>query len=322
MSEFFVGVDLGGTKVACGIGSIAQGIVAEKTIPTNSADGAERVLERTGEVVRELAKQVGAQPSALAMGVPGLADLREGITRFLPNLPEKWRDVPVRALLSPLVGCPVYLVNDVRSATLAELTFGHGRTVRTMAFFAIGTGIGGGIAVDGALRLGPLGAAGELGHQTIVPDGPLCGCGNRGCLEAVASGSAITAEGVRLLKTGQAPRLHELVGGDVARITPREMAQAAQAGDEAAHWALTRAGQYIGIAVSNVIVTLHPELIVLGGGVAEVGDIIFDAVRATVRERVHMMPTENIRILPSQLGTQAGLLGAMALAEKGGLVPE
>lgn len=322
MAAIYAGIDLGGTKVACALGSIEQGIVVERTIPTRSEEGPEAVVERVAQAVEALADEAGTSPAALAMGVPGLADLQIGATKFLPNLPGKWRDVPVRDLLSPKLGCPVYLINDVRSATLAELTFGHGRTARTMALFAIGTGIGGGVVVDGELRLGPLGAAGELGHQTIVPDGPLCGCGNRGCLEALASGSAITAEGVRLLRSGQSARLHELVGGDASRVTPREIAAAAEAGDEACRWALGRAAEYLGIAAANVIVTIHPELIVLGGGVAEIGDILFDLVRDAVRKRVHMIPVDDIRIEPSQLGEKAGVLGTIALAEKGGLIAQ
>lgn len=322
MAQVYTGVDLGGTKIACALGNIDKGVIAEKTIPTDSQAGPERVLQRVAAAVDGLATESGRTPSALAMGVPGLADLRNGVTKFLPNLPGKWRDVPVRRFLSPKVGCPVYLINDVRSATLAELTFGHGRAARTMAFFAIGTGIGGGVVVDGELRLGPLGAAGELGHQTIVPDGPLCGCGNRGCLEALASGSAIAAEGVRLLRSGQSAKLHEIVEGDASRVTPREIAAAAAAGDEACRWALAQAAEYIGIAVSNVIVTLHPELVVLGGGVAEIGPLLFALVRDAVRRRVHMMPVDDIRIEPSQLGEKAGVLGTIALAEKGGLVEE
>ena len=320
--DIYAGIDLGGTKVACALGDLERGVAVEETIPTDSQEGHESVLERTADVVRALAAEAGAQPSAAGMGVPGLVDLQNGITKFLPNLPGKWRNVPVRGILAPKLGCPVYLINDVRCATLAELTFGLGRDANTMAFFAIGTGIGGGIVVDGRLHLGPLGAAGELGHHTIMPDGPLCGCGNRGCLEALASGSAITGEGVRLLKSGQCPKLHEIVGGDASRVTPRELAAAAAAGDEAAAVAIRRAAQYIGIAVSNVIVTIHPDLIVLGGGVAEIGDILTDTIRETVRQRVHMIPVDDIRIERSQLGERAGVLGAIALAAAGGLTAE
>jgi len=230
--------------------------------------------------------------------------------------------VPVRAVLAPKIGCPVYLLNDVRLATLGELTFGHGRSARTMAFFALGTGIGGGVAVDGKLRLGPLGAAGELGHQTILPEGPRCGCGSRGCLETLASGPAITAEGVRLMLSGLAPKLHELVRGEASAVTPREMAAAAEAGDTRVREAIVRAAGYLGIGVANVVTILHPDLVVLGGGVAAIGPLLFGTVRQTVRERVGMFPTDDIEIKPSLLGERAGALGGIALAMKGGLLPD
>jgi glucokinase len=249
-------------------------------------------------------------------------DIRNGVAKFFPNLPTKWRDVPVREILSPALGYPVYLLNDVRTTALGELTFGHGRTAQTMVFFALGTGIGGGIAIDRKLRLGPLGAAGELGHQIILPDGPRCGCGNRGCLETLASGPALAAEGVRLMQTGLAPRLHELTGGDASRVTTKEMAEAARAGDANVREAIIRAAQYLGIGVVNVVVALHPDLIVLGGGVAQIGDLLFDTVRQTLRERVGMFPTEDIQIKPSQLGDNAATLGGIALAMKGGLLAE
>jgi glucokinase len=189
-----------------------------------------------------------------------------------------------------------------------------------MVFFALGTGIGGGVAVDGKLRLGPLGAAGELGHQTILPDGPRCGCGSHGCLEALASGPALAAEGVRLMLSGQAPKLHELVHGEASAVTPKEMAAAAEGGDLAIQEAIVRAAGYLGIAVANVVTILHPDLVVLGGGVAAIGPLLFDTVRRTVRERVRMFPTDDVEIKPSLLGEQAGALGGIALAMRGGLL--
>jgi glucokinase len=252
------------------------------------------------------------------MGVPGLVDIKQGITRFLPNLPTQWKDIPVAEMLAARTSCPVFLLNDVRTATLGELTFGHGRSldVQTMAFFAIGTGIGGGVAVDGKLRLGPVGAAGELGHQTILPDGPLCGCGNRGCLETLASGPALTAEGVRLLKSGLAPRLFDLVDGDAGRLTTREMAMAAEQGEQAVQQAIQRASGYLAIGIANVVTALHPELIVVGGGVAAMGNVLFEPLRNAVRKRVRMLPIDTVRIEPSKLGEKTGVLGAVALASK------
>jgi glucokinase len=317
MTGVYASIDLGGTKIACMFATAAGQVVAERTVPTLSHEGPPAVLGRIAGLVNDLAAETGVQPVGAGMGVPGLADLAAGATRFLPNLPTQWRGVPVRDVLAPQIGCPVYLLNDVRMATLGELTYGLGRRANvTMAFFALGTGIGGGVVVEGRLRLGPLGAAGELGHQTIVPDGPLCGCGNRGCLETLASGPAITAQGVWLLQSGRAPELHRLVGGNASAITPREMAAAA--GDDAVREALVRAAEYIGIGVANVVTVLHPDLVVLGGGVAEIGPLLFDTVRATVRRRVGMFPTDDLRIEKSLLGDKAGALGGIALAVKRG----
>ncbi len=226
------------------------------------------------------------------------------------------------AILEKQLGYPVFLLNDVRTATLGELTYGHGRQAENMVFYTIGTGIGGGVVIDGKLRLGPLGAAGELGHHIVQADGPRCGCGNRGCLETLASASAIAAEGIRLLLIGQAPQLYDLVGGDPGQVTTKTMAEAAQLGDERIAEAITRAAEYLGIGVVNVVVTLHPDLVVLAGGAAGIGPLLFDTVRKTVRQRIGMFPADGVRIEPSLLGDKAGMLGAIALAVKGGLVPK
>ena len=322
MAELYAGIDLGGTTLVGAIAGTDGRIVAERSMPTESHRGPQAVLDTAADLVNALADSVGARVAAVGMGVPGLVDLRAGVTKFLPNLPTQWRDVAVREILSPRLGCEVYLLNDVRTATLGELTFGHGKQADTMLFFALGTGIGGGVVVNRVLRLGPLGAAGELGHQTILPDGPRCGCGNRGCLEALASAPAIAAEGVRLLLSGQAPKLQEIVDGDAGRVTTKEMAQAATQGDQRVAEAITRAAEYLGIGVANAITILHPDLVVLGGGAAAMGELLFDPVRKTVARRVNMFPVDTIRIEPSMLGDRAGVLGAVALAMKGGLISQ
>lgn len=320
MSEVYASVDLGGTNIVCAFATAEGEVICEDKTPTRSHEGPDAVLSRIAALVQKLAEQSCRQPAALGLGIPGLADLASGVTRFLPNLPTEWRSVPVREKLEPSVGCPVYLLNDVRMATLGELTFGHGRTVDTMVFFALGTGVGGGVVIEGRLRLGPMGAAGELGHQTIVPDGPLCGCGNRGCLETLASGPAIAAQGVWLMQCGRAPKLYEIVGGDAARVTPREMAEAARGGDAAVQAAILRAGEYIGIGVANMWVSLQPDLAVLGGGVAEMGALLFDSVRETVRRRVGQLTVSEVRVEPSLLGDKAGMWGGIALAMRRGVI--
>lgn len=311
MTELFAGIDLGGTTIAAAIADRHGKVIAETETVTNSHEGPLAVIDRIGDLVGYLAE--GAKLQAVGMGVPGLVDVTRGVTRFLPNLPTQWRDVPVADLLGKTLGCPVSLLNDVRTATLGELTFGHGRTnpSLTMAFFSIGTGVGGGVVVDGKLRLGPLGAAGELGHQTILPDGPRCGCGNRGCLETLASGPAIEAEGLRLMRMGMAPKLFDLVSGNPALVTPREMLAS---GDDSTREAIQRAAESVGIAVANVVAILHPDLVVIGGGVAELGEALLSPVREVVHQRVGMFPTDGVRIEKSQLGDRAGILGAIALA--------
>lgn len=318
MSRLFAGVDLGGTTIKAAVADTRGDVLLTRSMPTESHRGPEDVVDRIGSLIRELVKDSKSDLATLAglgMGVPGLVDVAAGVTKFLPNLPTQWRDVSVAAMLHDQLACPVRLLNDVRSATLGELRFGHGRSEPrlTMAFFSIGTGVGGGIALRGDLWLGPIGSAGEFGHQTIIPDGPRCGCGNRGCLEAIASGTAIAAAGVRLMRSGLAPALHARVDGNGDRVNPREMAAVADQ-DPLIREALVDAGKAIGIAAANVATILHPDLIVLGGGVAEVGPLLTDTVRKVIRERVRMFPTDDLRVERSLLGDQAGLRGAVALA--------
>ena len=319
-NEIYASIDLGGTKIAGMLATADGRVVAEKTMPTLSQDGPHVVLGRMAGVILDLADEVGHRPTAVGLGVQGMIDMTNGVTRFLPNLPTQWIDVPVRAALEPQIECPVYLLNDARMATLGELVFGHGRTANTMVYFTLGTGIGGGVVVDGKLRLGPLGAAGELGHQTILPDGPLCGCGNRGCLETLATGPVLTSRGVWLLHSGRAPRLHEIVEGDPARVNPREMGRAAAAGDESVRDEILTAAGYLGIGVANLVTALHPDLVVFSGGMSDLGPLLFDTVRATVRRRVRMFPADDVRIERSLLAEKAGMWGGIALAMRRGRV--
>jgi len=321
MNTLYASIDLGGTNISAALAGGDGRILAEAKQPTQSHEGPLAVLERIAGMINALAAKSGARPAALGMGVPGLVDLANGVTKFLPNLPTHWRDVPVRATLEPKIGCPVFLLNDARAATLGELEFGRGRDSRTMILFTLGTGIGGGVVVDRQLRLGPLGAAGELGHQTILPDGPPCGCGSRGCLETLISGPAISAEGVRLLLNGNAPKLHEICEGNIAKVSPATMGAAARAGDANVATALQRAAEWLGIGTANLVTALHPDLIVLAGGVAELGDLLINPMRETIQRRVRMIPTHDLRIERSVLGDKAGLMGGIALAHRGGLKP-
>ena len=323
MTDVLAGVDLGGTSIKLAIADCDGRLLEHETIPTESHQGPAAVLDRLAAFVDQLlrretlANQCGGPPEILGLGIglPGLVDRESGQTKFLPNMPTKWRDVSVGQHLESRLQTPVRILNDVRMAALGELTYGHGMSQAnpTMAFFSIGTGVGGAIVIDGNLRLGPLGSAGELGHQTLDPNGPRCGCGNRGCLEALASGPAITSSGIRLMNSGLAPHLHGASGGDAGNVTPSLMASVAGQ-DAAIQEALEQAYSWIGIAAANVVTMLHPDYVVLGGGVAELGEPLVRHVEKTIHDRVGMFPTDAIRVLPSALGERAGVMGAIALA--------
>lgn len=318
-APLYATVDLGGTNISAALGDASGKVLAEAKEPTQSYEGSDAVLARIGRLVNQLAQQTGVRPAALGIGVPGLVDVDRGITKFLPNFPTQWRDVPVKGVLEPLINCPVHILNDARVATLGELVYGHGRSANSLIYFGLGTGVGGGVVLDRELRLGPLGAAGELGHQTILPDGPLCGCGNHGCLETLVSGPAISAEGVRLFLSGNAPKLHDLCEGNIANVSPKTMAAAARAGEARVQTALRRVGEWLGIAATNMIVALHPDMVVIGGGVSEMGDLLLDPLRETIRRRVRMLPPETVQVERSELGDRAGMFGGLALAVRGGV---
>ncbi len=313
----FVGVDLGGTNIAAAAGDAGGRILREHSIPTHSHEGPDAVLARVVQLIRDVAQE---PVSAVGLGLPGTLDRASGVVRFLPNLPGHWRGVAVAPPLADRLGCPVYLLNDARMAALGELAYGLGRRHSSLVLFTLGTGVGGGIILDGRLRLGPIGAAGEVGHQTILPDGPWCGCGNRGCLETLASGPALAAEAIRLMRSGLAPRLFALTGGDAGRVSPREVAEAAAAGDDSLQDLIRRVAGYLAIAAANLINTLHPELIVLAGGVAAIGDPLIEPMRVAVRQRVGMFPADGVIIERSALGDRAGVLGGIALAARSGNV--
>ncbi len=307
-------VDLGGTSVKIGIVNGTGDILTEESIPTLGYEGPVRVIERIAECANKLRQQANVSPGGVGFGCPGLIDMKQGITRFSPNLGPQWNDFPVRDTLQPLLNCPVRLINDAKAATLGELSFGHGRGGReTMVFYTIGTGLGGGIVIDGKLRLGQLGCAGELGHVIVHPGGRRCGCGNHGCLETYVSGPALAAAGVRLLRSGQAPILWDIVQGDAGKVEAKTMATAAEKGDQAVRDAINEMADNLAIGISAMIHAVHPELIIVGGGVSNLGDLLFVPLREKVAEYVTIFPMTGIRIIPSTLGDRAGLLGAGAL---------
>ncbi len=309
----FIGIDMGGTNLRAGIVEVETGsVIALQSIPTLAREGHDAVMERIAGLIHSLIESAGVPRSdihGVGIGVPGVLDIERGVVLFLPNLLGNWPNVPLSATVAARTGLPVVLLNDVRAITYGEYKFGAGRGVDTMACFAIGTGIGGGLVVNGQLHLGIGGTGGELGHQTIDLNGPVCGCGNRGCLEAFASGPAIAAMGVKAVVQGLTTNIGELASYDLNKITPDLICEAARQGDAVAKEIYDRAGNYIGIAISNVLVCVGPRKVVLAGGVAAAGDLLFEPIRRTVKERVTVMPADRVEIVRASLEGNAGVIG-------------
>jgi glucokinase len=316
----YVGCDLGGTSLRAAIVDVdasSGSVIRQMSIPTLAREGHDAVMKRMGELFIQLIESAGLEKEdigGIGIGVPGVLDLEKGETLFLPNLPGTWPHVPLRDTIAKLTGMPVALLNDVRSITNGEWRFGAGRSMDTVAVFAIGTGIGGGLVINGQLHLGMSGTAGELGHTTIDYNGPRCGCGNYGCLEAYASGPAIAAMGMKAVAQGMTTRIADLCEYDLNRITPELIEQAARAGDTIAKDIYEKAGYYIGIAAANVCVSVGPQRIIIGGGVAQAGDLLLEPIRRTMRERVRVMPVEQVEVVSSQLGDNAGVIGVACWA--------
>ncbi len=318
--KLYIGCYLGGTNMRAAVVYVDSGsVLHQMSVPTLARDGHDSVMQRMATLCLDVIHSAGMNKeeiNGIGIGVPGVLDLEKGETLFLPNLEGTWPNVPLRDTIAKLTGLPTALLNDVRSITHGEWLFGAGRGVDTVAVFAIGTGIGGGLVINGQLHLGIGGTGGELGHTTIDYNGPLCGCGNKGCLEALASGPAIAAMGMKAVAQGLTTRLADMCEGDLNRITPKLIAQTAEAGDEIAKDIFEQAGFYLGIAAANISVALGPRRIIIGGGVARAGDLLLNPIRRTLRERVTVMPVEQVEVVQSQLGNHAGVIGVACWAAK------
>jgi glucokinase len=316
----YIGGDLGGTNFRAGIVDQETGQISHQaTMPTLAREGHAAVMSRMAGLINRIIQESNIpleEIGGIGIGVPGVLDLDQGMVLFLPNLSGNWPNVPLAETITQHTGLPVTLLNDVRAITYGEWRFGAGQAVDTMACFAIGTGVGGGLVINGNLHLGIGGTAGELGHQTVEPNGGMCGCGNRGCLEVYSSGPAIAAMGMKAVSQGLTTKIAELIENDLNRITPKVIYQAAVAGDRIAQDIFQRAGTYLGIAVANTLVSVGPRKVVIAGGVSQAGDLLLEPIRRTVKERVFVMPADQVEIVPARLGNDAGVIGVAAWARQ------
>ena len=307
-------VDIGGTKILLALFSPDGILLARDRIPTLDEAGYETVIRRLTEAMRVFIQRQGLAADAISgIGVAcagGIDTGRGMVVTPSPNLPD-WYDVPLAEMIGREFDVPVRIVNDASAAALGEHRYGAGRGVNDLVLLTLGTGIGGGIIIDGKLYLGACGAAAELGHMSIA-DAPPCGCGNTGCLEKLASGTAVEQDAVARLERGGASLLRELTGGDVRKITARMVGDAAARGDELAKSVIDRAAYYLGLGCVSLVNIFNPEMIVLGGGMSALGDLLVPTVRRLVDERAFGISARVVRITVAELGNEAGVYGAAA----------
>ncbi|WP_273847361.1 ROK family protein [Rubrobacter calidifluminis] len=312
-----IGVDIGGTKIAAGVVSPEGKILNEVRYPTPAFR--ERLLSSIAAAIREVGS--GYEVGGVCLAVPGFVSTRENRVITAPNL-EVIEGIPLREELGGRVGLPVTVENDANAAAWGEFRFGSGERCEHLVFVTLGTGVGGGVISHGVLLRGAQGAAGELGHVTVQATGPRCSCGNRGCLETLTSGTAIRRRAREVASEmphsalGRLAVERDVLGEDVLRLARR--------GDEAALQVLREAGRWLGIGLAAFVNIFNPEVIAIGGGVSEAGELILEPARREVWLRARSPSRELVRVREATLGPEAGVLGAAALArdEEGALVLE
>jgi glucokinase len=308
-------VDIGGTKILMAIFAPAGKMLAHEVFPTLVDEGLAAVIERLCRSIGAFLKKNNLGPSQLTgIGIAcagGIDTGRGVVVHPSPNMPD-WVDVPLADILRKKFSTPVLVINDASAAALGEHLYGVGKGVKDLVLFTLGTGIGGGIITDGKLYLGAVGGAGELGHTTVEAAGPRCGCGNIGCLEMLASGRAIERDAISRLRQGARSSLSDVVNGKIEEISAAQVGEAARRGDPLACEVISRAAYYLGIGLVNAVNVFNPEMVVIGGGMAELGDLLIEPGRRMVAVRSFSVSSRAVRIVTARLGNEAGVYGAAA----------
>ena len=313
---YAIAVDIGGTSAKVGLVDSWGRVVAAHTVPTGGQSTASAFVQTASEIIRALRRQAlrsGRSIAGVGVGVPGLVDVERGIVRTLVNLP-RWRNTPLRSWMARSIRLPTLVENDVNAMTWGEYCWGAGRGAKSLFCMTLGTGVGGGIVLDGWLYRGATSSAGEIGHVPLGIRGPRCPCGGEACLERYVGNRAILAMARQRLRTAEGRRslLHQIIQKHARRLTPPLIDHAAIQGDRLSRRIWQEVAEMIGVALTGVVNVLNPERIVIGGGIAKAGALLFPTIRATVRARAMRGPSQ-VRIVPARHGEQAGLVGAAAL---------
>ena len=309
-----VGVDVGGTKIAAGVVD-EQGTIVATSRRESPAMDSEAVEATIAELVLELKKEHAIE--AVGVGAAGFVDVRRATVLFAPNI--AWRDEPLKAELERLTDLPVVVENDANAAAWGEFAFGGGKDVDDFLLVTVGTGVGGGIVLDGQLHRGAFGVAAEIGHLRVVPNGRPCGCGNLGCWEQYASGSALVRDAQERVAAGghDVAGLLERAGGRVEDLNGPIVTEAAQAGDPVAVELLAEIGRWLGEGIASLTAVLDPAVVAIGGGVSEAGDLLLDPIRTHFRANLTARAYRpELEIRRAELGNKAGLIGAADLARQ------
>jgi glucokinase len=317
MARHYVVVDLGGTQIRTARYSPDGQLEQRFAIHTESQKGFDIIWTKVESAIRHvwLPKAEGDIVS-IGLGAPGPIDYKNGILRFAPNLPG-WENIPLRSLLTSAFSVPVSVGNDADLAALAESRYGAGRYVDNLVYITISTGIGGGMVFENQLFTGGNGLGGEVGHMGVDPRGPVHSCGNRGCLEAMASGTAIARRARERLSQGETSAVLEVVKGDLSKITAKVISIAGQNGDAFAQSVFREAGTYIGSAIVSLMFILNPSLFVLGGSVTLAGDLLMDPIMETIEANAPRVYREQTPVVLAELGDDVVLKGALALCLSG-----
>jgi len=309
-------IDLGGTKIFTAIISNKGQVLAREYHLTLADEEPQSVINRILSAIDHLLSQRSIDLSQLygiSIAAAGAIDFDKGLITSSPHLPG-WHDVPLRDIVKEKYKVNTFLINDASAAALGEHHFGAGRGVNNLILLTVGTGIGGGIIINGRLYSGASGSAGEIGHTTIDVNGPRCSCGNTGCLEALVSGAAVAKEAIKRIRQGERSSLTEIVEGKIENITTEKVSIAAQGGDSLASEVILKAATYLGVGLANAVNIFNPEMIIIGGGMAKMGDLLLNPARQVVRERAFQLSAQAVQIVPAQLGDDAGVLGAAVFA--------
>ena len=310
MKRFAIAADLGGTNLRVAAVEESGAILEKVSLLTHRDQGRDAVIRELSQVLRDLSRKLVGSGilTGIGIGIPGIIYLQTGMLRHSPNLPG-WDNYPVRSEIESIVGSSVFLENDANAAALGEKWLGLGRYVKSLCMLTLGTGVGGGIVLDGKIWHGALGMAGELGHIVVAENGVCCPCGGKGCVETEASASAVVRKAREVLAAGRSPALAQ-AAQNAPELTSKLVYKVAQSGDAVCREIFQSAGRYLGIAIADLVNALNLPLYVVGGGMAEAWDLFAPAMLEELRARSYIFREGSTRVEKSLLGGDAGILGA------------